>query len=190
MSQTRGLKRSKKSRKPSRPATVRTTAPKSSSSATATKPGFSLSPAQDWRTTDEDEINRRRLRARDEAFVIRNTDARFPVFSNFSVGSPSGLTYAVEVRDVAARQSACTCQDFRKNGLGTCKHVEAVLLHLESRFKRLFVRAVKEGSPRVDLVPDAAAGTLRVERGIERLAASVRAWSNADALLADVLALA
>ena len=186
MSQTLGLKRPKKSKNPSRPATVRTKAPKSSSSATATKPGFSLPPAQDWRTTDEDEINRRRLRARDEAFVIRNTDARFPVFSNFSVGSPSGLTYAVEVRDVAARQSACTCQDFRKNGLGTCKHVEAVLLHLEARSKRLFVRAVKEGSPRVDLVPDTAAGTLRIERGIERLPASLRAWFDADGRLAGV----
>ena len=169
---------------------MRTKDPRSASAATATKPRFSLPPAQDWRTTDEDEINRRRLRAHDEAFVIHDTDARFPVFSNFSVGSPSGLTYAVEVRDVAGRQFACTCQDSRKNGLGTCKHVEAVLLYLGARFKRLFVRAVKEGSPRVDLVPDAAAGTLRVERGIERLAASVRAWSNADALLADVLALA
>jgi len=70
------------------------------------------------------------------------------------------LTYAVEIRDVAGRQFACTCQDFRKNGLGTCKHVEAVLLHLEARFKRLFARAAQNGSPRVDLVPDDATDTL------------------------------
>src|ERR1035438_1909817 len=93
------------------------------------EPEISLPPAHDWRTTDEDEINRRRLRAREGSFVIRNSDVRFPVFSTFSVGSGSGLTYAVEIRDVARRQFACACQDFRKNGLGTCKHVEAVLLH-------------------------------------------------------------
>ncbi|HEY9173759.1 MAG TPA: DEAD/DEAH box helicase [Verrucomicrobiae bacterium] len=140
------------------------------------EPEIILPPAHDWRTTDEDEINRRRLRASEGAFVIRNADPRFPVFSNFSVGSGSGLTYAVEIRDVAGRHFACTCQDFRKNGLGTCKHVEAVLLHLEARFRRLFARAIEEGSPRVDLVPDDAADTLRVERGRERLPKAVRAW--------------
>ncbi len=146
-------------------------------------PVISLPPAHDWRTTDEDEINRRRLRAREGSFVIRNDDGRFPVFSNFSVGSGSGLTYAVEIRDVAGRQFACACQDFRKNGLGTCKHVEAVLLHLEARFKRLFAQAVKDGSPRVDIVPDDAADSLCVERGLERLPAAVRKWFADDGRL-------
>lgn len=161
--------------------------------ATEAGPEISLPPAHDWRTTDEDETNRRRLRAREGSFVIRNLDARFPVFSNFSVGSGSGLTYAVEIRDVAGRQFACACQDFRKNGLGTCKHIEAVLLHLEARFKRLFARTAKEGSPRLDVVPDAAADTLRVERGLEQLPAAVRKWFAADGRLSgasveDVLA--
>jgi hypothetical protein len=35
---------------------------------------IALPPAHDWRTTDEDEINRRRKRAREESFVIRNTE--------------------------------------------------------------------------------------------------------------------
>ena len=144
---------------------------------------ISLPPAHDWRTTDEDEINRRRLRARDGPFVIRNNDPRFPVFSTFSVGSGSGLTYSVEIRDVAGRQFACACQDFRKNGLGTCKYVEAVLLHMEARFKRLFAQAVKDGSPRVDVVPDAAGDTLRVERGLERLPVVVKNWFAADGRL-------
>ncbi len=157
------------------------------------EPEISLPPAHDWRTTDEDEINRRRLRAREGSFVIRNDDGRFPVFSNFSVGSGSGLTYAVEIRDVAGRQFACACQDFRKNGLGTCKHVEAVLLHLEARFKRLFAQAVKDGSLRVDVVPDDTADTVRVERGLERLPAVARKWFADDGRLSstppeDVLA--
>lgn len=152
------------------------------------KPEISLPPAHDWRTTDEDEINRRRLRAREGSFVIRNNDAQFPVFSNFSVGSGSGLTYAVEIRDVAARQFACACQDFRKNGLGTCKHVEAVLLHLETRFKRVFAQAIKDGSPRVDVVPDDASETLRVERGLDRLPKAVRDWFAPDGRMTGVAA--
>lgn len=147
------------------------------------EPEISLPPAHDWRPTDEDEINRRRLRAREGSLVIRKSDARFPVFSNFSVGSGSGLTYAVEIRDVTGRQFACACQDFRKNGLGTCKHVEAALLQLEARFKRLFAKAVKGGSPRVDVVPDDVANTLRVERGLERLPAAVRKWFADDGRL-------
>jgi len=116
----------------------------------------------DWRTTDADEINKRRLRAREEKFVISNLDARHPVFSNFAVKSASGLTYAVELRDVAGRQFACDCVDFRINGLGTCKHVEAVLLLLEKRFRGLFKAASKSGSPRLDIVPDITNATLRL----------------------------
>lgn len=142
----------------------------------ASEPEISLPPAHDWRTTDEDEVNRRRKRAREESFVIRNRDTRFPIFSNFSVGSGSGLTYAVEIREVAQRQFACTCQDFRKNGLGTCKHVEAVLLHLEARFKRHLAHAARNGSPRVDLVPDEAENKLRVERGLDQLPPAARRW--------------
>src|SRR5579864_7670591 len=84
-----------------------------------------------WRTSDQDEINRRLLRARTEEFRVRNSDPRHPIFSNFHVSSASGLTYAVEIRDLRERQFACDCIDFRINGLGTCKHVEALLLHLQ-----------------------------------------------------------
>src|SRR5437016_10180116 len=72
----------------------------------------------DWRTTDTDEINKRRLRAREESFTISNVDPQHPVFSNFHVASGSGLTYSVEIRDLRQRQFACDCVDFRANGLG------------------------------------------------------------------------
>ena len=93
-------------------------------------PEIAVPSPHNWRTTDEDEINRRRARARTEEFRISNTDPRHPIFSNFRVQSGSGLTYSVEIRDVRQRQFACDCVDFRINGLGTCKHVEAVLLQL------------------------------------------------------------
>jgi hypothetical protein len=66
-------------------------------------------PAHDWRTTDEEEVERRRIRAHTERFTIRNLDPRHPIFSNFRVGSESGLDYAVEVRDLRERQFACSC---------------------------------------------------------------------------------
>src|SRR5438105_10163780 len=110
----------------------------------------------DWRTTDQDEINRRRLRAQMEEFRIVNANSRYPIFSNFRVGSGSGLTYSVEIRNLQQRQFACDCVDFRINGLGTCKHVEAVLLHLQARFKRLYHAAFRSGSSPLDVVPDPA----------------------------------
>jgi superfamily II DNA or RNA helicase len=157
-------------------------------SAVASEPEVEIvvPPAHDWRTTDDDEINRRRLRARDGLFVIRNADARFSIFSDFTVRSDSGQTYAVEIRDLTERQFACSCQDFRKNGLGTCKHVEAVLVHLEARFQRLLTRASEDGSPRVDIVPDAGADTLRVERGFGQLPKRVRGWFDPERRLTEV----
>src|SRR5437773_7337955 len=129
-----------------------------------------------WRTTDQDEINRRRARAQTEDFRITNTDARHPIFSNFRVQSGSGLTYSVEVRDLGQRQFACDCVDFRINGLSTCKHVEAVLLHLQGRFRRLFRAAAKNGTPRLDIVPDPASGSLRLLHGDSPVPATLRAW--------------
>ena len=53
---------------------------------------ISVPSLHNWRTTDEDEINRRRLRARTEEFRISNLDPQHPIFSNFRVKSGSGLT--------------------------------------------------------------------------------------------------
>ena len=139
----------------------------------------------DWRTTDTDELNKRRLRAREESPVISNCEPRHPVFSNFRVKSASGLTYSVEVRDVNQRQFACDCVDFRINGLGTCKHVEAVLLHLEARFRNLFNSARKKGSDRLEVVVDAGADTLRVLGGNGDLPRAIHKWFGRDGRLAN-----
>ena len=138
---------------------------------------------RNWRTSDEDEINRRRLRSVQERFEIRNTTPQEKIFSSFTVRSGSGVTYAVEIRDIAQRHLSCTCPDFRTNGLASCKHVEAVLGHLEARFPRLFERAVRDGSARTDIVVDPARETLLVERGIRHLPPSPRALFTAEGLL-------
>lgn len=139
-----------------------------------------------WDTTDAQELARRQQRAREENFEITNLHPRHPVFSNFEVGSGSGLRYSVEIRDIRFRRFACECVDFRINGLGTCKHAEAVLNHLDGRFKRLFAAAAKNGSPRLDLVPDDTQGTLQLEgseteRG--RLPRAVRGWFDDEGVL-------
>jgi hypothetical protein len=136
-----------------------------------------------WRTSDQDEINRRLLRARTEEFRVRNCDPRYPIFSNFQVSSASGLTYLVEVRDLRQRQFACDCVDFRINGLGTCKHVEAVLLHLQARHKRLFQSAARNGSGRFEVVLDGATGSVRLVKNGHPTPATLAKWFGVDGFL-------
>jgi ERCC4-related helicase len=141
-------------------------------------------PASDWRTTDQDEIHRRVQRAIDEKHAISNLDPLHPVFSNFRVGSPSGMIYQVEVRDLAGRAFSCTCPDFRINGLGTCKHVEATLIWLKRRVKGGFKLAQTSGSKRIDIIP--AGGSLQVERNLSKLPPSLRPLFDTNGkLLAD-----
>ena len=143
---------------------------------------FHAAPVTDWRTTDEDELARRKLRARAERHRITNLDPRHPIFSNFEVRSPSGMTYRAEVRDIVSRQFSCTCTDFRISGLGSCKHIEAILLQLARRYRAEYKGAVRVSSPRVDIVVDTAAGRLRVERNAARLRPAVRACFDRDGL--------
>jgi hypothetical protein len=137
--------------------------------------------AADWRTTDELEIQRRVQRAIDEKHSVINLTPEHPVFSNFTVRSPTGMTYQVEIRDLAGRSFSCTCPDFRTNGLGTCKHVEATLIRLKRREKSHFRGAEKAGSPRIDLVP--GGDSLRIERNFSSLPPSLRPLFAADGTL-------
>lgn len=144
--------------------------------ASAKASGPQVPPIHDWRTTDQDEINRRRLRAQTESLQVSNLDFLHPIFSNFRVQSGSGMVYTVEVRDVGQQRFACDCVDFRINGLGTCKHVEAVLLYLQARFRRKFEEAKETGTDRLDIVPDRVADRLQIERMPKTLPASLRDW--------------
>jgi hypothetical protein len=86
-----------------------------------------------WRTTDADEIALRRERAAAERIEVENRHPAEPVFSSFCVRSPSGSEYLVEIRSLVDMENSCSCPDFRTNGLGTCKHVEAVLSRLRRK---------------------------------------------------------
>ncbi len=146
-------------------------------------PDIHLPPATDWRTTDRDEINRRILRAREEQPLIRVLAPEHPVFGDFEVESRSGMVYRVEVRSVAGRQFGCTCVDFQINGLGTCKHVEAVLGFLQAKRKTDWTVALTKDSSRIDVVPDEPGGGLRVERNRRALPHRVRDLFDAEGLM-------
>lgn len=140
-----------------------------------------LPSAGDWRSTDEQEILRRIQRAIDEKHSIKPLGSIHPVFSSFAVSSPSGMIYQTEIRDLAGRAFSCTCPDFRTAGLGTCKHVEATLIWLKRRFKGEFQTAKTVGSPYIDVIP--SGDTLRIERNMRKLPASLRALFDPTGIL-------
>lgn len=81
----------------------------------------------------EQQIAERQLRARKEAFKIEAQGRG--VFGDYQVFSPtSKRTYRVALRGVGLFDNYCACPDYAVNTLGTCKHIEAVLLHARSRF--------------------------------------------------------
>ena len=93
----------------------------------------------------ERQIERRRERAKKEEFKVRNIGPH-KVFSHFSIAKPDGCQYKVQIRSLTEQLNTCTCPDYQTNLLGTCKHIEHVLLSLEKKNKRLFRQAVHKGS--------------------------------------------
>ena len=83
----------------------------------------------------EEQIAGRRLRARKETFKIEPQGQG--VFGDYQVFSPSSKRlYRVALRGVGLFDNYCACPDYAVNTLGTCKHIEAVLLNARSRFGR------------------------------------------------------
>lgn len=91
------------------------------------------------------EIERRKKRGRKESFEIESIPAepsKLPVC--FTVQSTSGRSYRVALRHLADPLNHCTCPDFDTNGLGTCKHIEAVVFHLEQHREKLYKKALEQ----------------------------------------------
>lgn len=79
------------------------------------------------------QIALRKQIAEDENFTIRKLGNEF-VFTDYSVYSPhSKNNYKVAIRSADNSLNFCNCPDFKTNQLGTCKHVEAVLLQINSK---------------------------------------------------------
>src|SRR5712692_5641852 len=84
-------------------------------------------------TDIREQIERRRQRALEEITKVVN-QGDHPVFSTFAVTSQSGQTYRVEVRSLDELHNSCTCADYKSNLIGTCKHIEGVLLFLREKY--------------------------------------------------------
>lgn len=117
-----------------------------------------------WNTTDADEIALRRHRAQTEEMTIAPAAPAPDGFhGDYDVTSGrSGRRYQVEIRALLAPDNSCTCTDFRHNGLGTCKHIEAVLERLRHGRKRAFLRAGETGSPYAEVFLSRLQGAPRV----------------------------
>ncbi len=87
-------------------------------------------------------LERRRERAATESFTI---EAERPdeVLGFYTVTGDSGIAYTVEIRDPDRFLNRCACPDYEGNNLGTCKHIEAVLLELQRGPNRKRLRAVQ-----------------------------------------------
>ncbi len=114
---------------------------------TMAKKALQKAPApRGWDTTDEDEIRMRQLRAATEPMDIQALDKGNEYYSTFAVRAKSTLNpYRVEIRSLDRRENTCTCPDFRVNGLGTCKHIEAVFVRLRKKGAKAFAAATATG---------------------------------------------
>lgn len=87
-----------------------------------------------WVTTDAEERALRVERARSEPMRVnalsKNKAERFQEYEVWCTDGGDGIRYRVELRSRKEPINSCTCPDFRKSFLGTCKHIERVLLSL------------------------------------------------------------
>ncbi len=154
----------------------------------ATNPDPALPPLHDWRTTDEHERARRRARALEERPRVCSLEPGRAVFGRYTVTSRSRHTYNVELRALGPLPVvACDCVDFRINGLGTCKHAEAVLLHA-TRTHRAAGRRGAPGvrAPFVTLAPAPDGATLQADGPLHLLSPALRGGFDASGRLTGV----
>jgi SNF2 family DNA or RNA helicase len=80
----------------------------------------------------EQQISERRERAK-SAIAKLVTRPEGKVFGDYRVKSASGRFYRVAMRGAGLFENYCSCPDFAVNTLGTCKHIEALLLRISGR---------------------------------------------------------
>jgi len=80
----------------------------------------------------ERQIAERRERASGAIAKILERPGGEP-YGDYRVESASGKTYRVAMRGPGLFENYCSCPDFVVNTLGTCKHIEALLLMLRRR---------------------------------------------------------
>jgi hypothetical protein len=94
-------------------------------------------------TVEEWQAALRKQYALEQKFKVRDIGTE-PLYSDYEVYNPeSNRTYKVSIRDNISSCNFCSCPDFKVNTLGTCKHVEFVLLS-KLRFREIHYRIQKQ----------------------------------------------
>ncbi len=88
----------------------------------------------------EQQIAERRDRGSSTVVQVLERPGRGP-YGDYKVKSSSGRTYRVAVRGPGLFENYCSCPDFAVNTLGTCKHIEAMLMRLRRSNKNALERA-------------------------------------------------
>jgi SNF2 family DNA or RNA helicase len=83
----------------------------------------------------EEQIAARQERAKATPLKVLKRPVSGP-FGDYTVKSASGQSYRVAVRGPGLFENYCSCPDFAVNTLGTCKHIEAMLLQLRKRHSK------------------------------------------------------
>ncbi|HML73204.1 MAG TPA: DEAD/DEAH box helicase [Anaerohalosphaeraceae bacterium] len=79
-------------------------------------------------------MEERAERAKAERMKIESINSRILCTDYIVTNTLSGKSYRVALRGWERGQSYCTCPDFRKNTLGTCKHIMKVQHHVRRQF--------------------------------------------------------
>ncbi|MFY9943489.1 MAG: DEAD/DEAH box helicase [Desulfobacterales bacterium] len=81
-------------------------------------------------------IAERRQRAKEEKLRLQSMDPT-QLWTDYVVTNPlSGKSYRLALRGWQPGESYCSCPDFRKNTLGTCKHILCALERGRARFPK------------------------------------------------------
>ena len=83
----------------------------------------------------EEQIAARQERARTAILKIAAKPEGQP-WGDYQVTSSSGKQYRVAMRGPGLFENYCSCPDFARNTLGTCKHIEALLQQLRQRHRK------------------------------------------------------
>ena len=84
-------------------------------------------------TVEEWQYCLRKQFAENHYFKIEK-QGQHPVFSDYTVFNPeTKLSYKVALRSKDNAANFCECNDFKTNGLGTCKHIESVFHHIRNK---------------------------------------------------------
>jgi hypothetical protein len=85
-------------------------------------------------------IDERRDRSKNEKMKIKSLNDAELWTDYIITNNASGKTYRVAMRGWIRGQSYCSCPDFRKNTLGTCKHV----LYTTDKLRKEFTKKIRE----------------------------------------------